>query len=94
MLFISIISQFENILVLKKKSLKKHRHLMAQNSNIFKDVIYWLLISGIIGITLDISWPEPATESPEDRAASEMSLQFYVSTKFFFKLFITKKKAS
>lgn len=60
------------------------------------------LFLGIIGITLDISWPEPATESPEDRAASEMSLQFYVS-KFFFRLIhkviiclknvFTKKKA-
>ncbi|XP_055530223.1 myrosinase 1-like isoform X1 [Wyeomyia smithii] len=33
---------------------------------------------GSIGITTDISWPEPMTNSEEDRAASEISLQFYV----------------
>lgn len=33
---------------------------------------------GSIGITTDISWPEPMTNSEDDRAASELSLQFYV----------------
>lgn len=34
---------------------------------------------GRIGITLDTSWPEPKTNSAEDREASEMAMQFYVS---------------
>ncbi|XP_049541756.1 myrosinase 1-like [Anopheles darlingi] len=33
---------------------------------------------GQIGITLDTSWPEPATNSEEDRNASEMAAQFYL----------------
>ncbi|XP_058065329.1 myrosinase 1-like [Anopheles bellator] len=33
---------------------------------------------GKIGITLDTSWPEPASNSDEDRAASEMAAQFYL----------------
>ncbi|XP_037936568.1 lactase-phlorizin hydrolase-like [Teleopsis dalmanni] len=33
---------------------------------------------GKIGITLDVSWPEPKTNSPEDHAASEQAMQFYV----------------
>lgn len=34
---------------------------------------------GKIGITGDISWPEPKTDSTDDKIASEMALQFYVS---------------
>ncbi|XP_055606363.1 myrosinase 1-like [Uranotaenia lowii] len=33
---------------------------------------------GSIGITTDISWPEPASSSEDDKAASELSLQFYI----------------
>lgn len=37
------------------------------------------LYTGKIGITTDISWPEPKTDTPEDRAAQELDVQFYVS---------------
>uniref|UniRef100_A0A182NJ66 Cytosolic beta-glucosidase n=1 Tax=Anopheles dirus TaxID=7168 RepID=A0A182NJ66_9DIPT len=33
---------------------------------------------GKIGITLDTSWPEPATNTEDDRMASEMAAQFYL----------------
>ncbi|KAG4081205.1 hypothetical protein HA402_003232 [Bradysia odoriphaga] len=33
---------------------------------------------GIIGITLDMSFPLPKTESAEDKIASELALQFYL----------------
>lgn len=33
---------------------------------------------GQIGITLDTSWPEPASSSEEDKMASEQAMQFYV----------------
>ncbi|KAI8126151.1 Myrosinase 1 [Lucilia cuprina] len=33
---------------------------------------------GRIGITVDVSWPEPKTDSSEDREASERAMQFYV----------------
>lgn len=36
------------------------------------------VFAGIMGITADISWPEPATDSAEDRQMSEQALQFYV----------------
>lgn len=35
--------------------------------------------NGKIGITSDISWPEPKTDSPEDKVAAELDVQFYVS---------------
>lgn len=34
---------------------------------------------GKIGITLDISFPHPKTDSAEDKIAAELALQFYVS---------------
>lgn len=34
---------------------------------------------GKIGITLDISFPHPKTDSAEDKTAAELALQFYVS---------------
>lgn len=37
------------------------------------------MFTGQIGITLDVSWPEPETDSQEDQEASEMAMQFYVS---------------
>lgn len=36
---------------------------------------------GIIGITTDVSWPEPESDTAENRQAAETSIQFYVSTK-------------
>ncbi|XP_055604260.1 lactase/phlorizin hydrolase-like [Uranotaenia lowii] len=33
---------------------------------------------GIIGITVDSSWAEPRSETPEDREASEWSMQFHI----------------
>ncbi|XP_037819304.1 myrosinase 1 isoform X1 [Lucilia sericata] len=33
---------------------------------------------GRMGITVDVSWPEPKTDSSEDREASERAMQFYV----------------
>jgi hypothetical protein len=36
-----------------------------------------------MGITVDISWPEPKTNSAEDKEASETELQFYVRTYHF-----------
>lgn len=38
---------------------------------------------GQIGITLDTSYPLPKTDSSEDKIASELALQFYVSISFF-----------
>lgn len=34
---------------------------------------------GQVGITVDTSWPEPKTDSADDKVASELALQFYVS---------------
>lgn len=46
---------------------------------------YYYFAAGRIGITTDITWPEPKSDSEEDRIASELSLEFYVSTtKYFF----------
>lgn len=33
---------------------------------------------GKIGITTDVTWPEPKTDSAEDKEASERAMQFYV----------------
>lgn len=38
-----------------------------------------MLFLGKIGITLDISFPHPKTDSAEDKTAAELALQFYVS---------------
>lgn len=37
------------------------------------------VFAGQIGITTDITWPEPKTDSEEDKVASELALEFYVS---------------
>lgn len=37
------------------------------------------VISGTIGITTDTSWQEPKTDAEDDKYASEMAMQFYVS---------------
>lgn len=44
----------------------------------------FLSFSGRIGITTDITWPEPKTDSEEDKIASELALEFYVSTLKYF----------
>lgn len=54
--------------------LKAHAEVVHMYRNKYQPVQ-----RGIIGITTDISWPEPATDSQEDHEASETSLQFYVS---------------
>lgn len=36
-------------------------------------------IEGKIGITTDTSYPQPKTDSNDDKIASELALQFYVS---------------
>lgn len=38
-----------------------------------------MIRTGQIGMTLDISFPEPKTDSNDDKVASELALQFYVS---------------
>lgn len=40
---------------------------------------FFSLCVGKIGITGDISWPHPKTDSHDDKVASEMAVQFYVS---------------
>lgn len=42
------------------------------------------LLKGKIGITGDILWPEPKTNSAEDKIASELGAQFHVSLCFCF----------
>lgn len=42
------------------------------------------VFAGRIGITTDITWPEPKTDSEEDKVASELAVEFYVSNQKLF----------
>lgn len=42
---------------------------------------------GQIGITVDTSYFQPKTDSNDDKVASELALQFYVSTFYLFDVF-------
>ncbi|XP_055379058.1 myrosinase 1 [Condylostylus longicornis] len=53
--------------------LKAHADVVHMYRNDFQE-----RQNGKIGITLDVSWPEPKTDSPSDLEASEMGMQFYV----------------
>lgn len=55
--------------------LKAHAEVVHMYRNEYKK-----LQGGRIGITVDVSWPEPKTDSAEDREASERAMQFYVSS--------------
>lgn len=44
--------------------------------------------TGIIGFTNDVSWPEPYSDTAENRQAAETSMQFYVSVDFTYLVLI------
>ena len=58
--------------------LKAHAEVVHMYRNEYKK-----LQGGRIGITVDVSWPEPKTDSAEDREASDRAMQFYVSSIVF-----------
>ena len=47
---------------------------------------------GIVGITLNTDWNEPASDKPEDIEAAERAIQFYVRQMILFIIYKLKLK--
>lgn len=64
--------------------IRKRMPLVEMMIFVFQFSSFIASISGRIGITTDITWPEPKSDSEDDRIASELNLEFYVSLFLFF----------